>query len=142
MLTKQDLVAYFRAARRGLRPGGIFVLDAFGGPDAMIEVEESTRKPGFTYVWEQESFDPITHRMRAHITFRFPDGTQKRRAFSYDWRLWTLPELTECLELAGFRAVRFFFETIGRNGRGTGVFRETRRAEACEAFVCCIVAEP
>jgi SAM-dependent methyltransferase len=141
LVSKSDLLGYFRAARRGLREGGIFVLDAFGGPEAMIELEESTRKEGFTYVWEQEDFDPISQSLRAHITFRFPDGTQRRRAFSYDWRLWTLPELRECLELAGFARVRFFFETIGRNHRGTGVFRETLRSEACESFVCCIVAE-
>jgi SAM-dependent methyltransferase len=139
-LEKHSLVAYFAAARAGLKPHGLFVLDAFGGPEAMMELEESRRKKGFTYVWEQESFDPISHALRAHITFRFPDGSAKRRAFSYDWRLWTLPELREALEAAGFRAVRFYFETIGRNGRGNGIFRETRRAEACESFVCCIVA--
>lgn len=29
-----------------------------------------------------------------------------RRAFRYDWRLWTIPELAEMLEEAGFDSMR------------------------------------
>ncbi len=29
-----------------------------------------------------------------------------RRAFRYDWRLWTIPELAEMLEEAGFDCMR------------------------------------
>jgi hypothetical protein len=29
-----------------------------------------------------------------------------RRAFRYDWRLWTIPELAEMLEEAGFDGMR------------------------------------
>jgi hypothetical protein len=33
-------------------------------------------------------------------------------AFTYDWRLWTLPELRELLLAAGFKEVKFYFERV------------------------------
>ncbi len=38
-----------------------------------------------------------------HIDFKFEDGSVQKRAFSYDWRLWILPEIREVLAEAGFR---------------------------------------
>ncbi|HKQ59077.1 MAG TPA: class I SAM-dependent methyltransferase, partial [Candidatus Eisenbacteria bacterium] len=61
------------------------------------------RIPAFHYTWEQSSFNPVDHRLRSHIHFRLAGGRTHRRAFSYDWRMWTLPELRELLEEAGFR---------------------------------------
>jgi SAM-dependent methyltransferase len=108
------LLAYFRAARRSLAPGGLLCLDAFGGTDAMQELVETrhvpaSRGPGgehipaFRYVWEQASFNPVDHRLRCHIHFHLRDGRKLLRAFTYDWRMWTLPEIRELLAEAGFR---------------------------------------
>lgn len=100
--TRLELGAYLRRVRAALAPGGVFVLDAFGGWDAQKELVERRRiRGGATYVWEQESFDPITHHMRAAIHFEVPGRRRLSRAFRYDWRLWTLPELTELLGEAG-----------------------------------------
>lgn len=100
---RADQLAYFRAVRRSLAPGGLFVLDLFGGWLAQREATERRRiGGGVTYVWEHEAFDPITHRVRCAIHFELPDGRRLRRAFTYDWRLWTLPELSDLLEEAGF----------------------------------------
>jgi hypothetical protein len=46
-----------------------------------------------------------------HIHFKFRDGTKLERAFTYDWRFWTIAELTELLEEAGFRQVRVYWDT-------------------------------
>jgi SAM-dependent methyltransferase len=100
---RADLLAYFRAARGSLAPGGLFMLDLFGGWLAQQEVVERRRiGGGVTYAWEHESCDPITHRVRCAIHFELPGGRRLRRAFTYDWRLWTLPELSDLLEEAGF----------------------------------------
>lgn len=133
------LLAYFRAVRRALRRGGILVADLFGGPEAMKDIVETRRVGGFTYVWEQSSFDPITNRLVAHIGFRFRDGSRLRRAFSYDWRLWSLPEVRDVLAEAGFRETHVYWELTGKDGRGTGVFRRMERTTTCEAFVCSLV---
>src|SRR5262245_30844623 len=103
---RSELLEYFSRARRDLARGGIFVLDIYGGPDAMEEEEEEREiEAGFTYVWDQRRYVPATGEYEAHIHFRFEDGSEIRRAFSYDWRLWTLPEGTDVLHDAGFAHV-------------------------------------
>ena len=100
---RADLLDDLRAARRALAPGGLFMLDLFGGWLAQQEVVERRRiGGGVTYVWEHQSCDPITHRVRCAIHFELPGGRRLRRAFTYDWRLWTLPELSDLFEEAGF----------------------------------------
>jgi SAM-dependent methyltransferase len=113
--TRAELGRYLRRARRALAPGGLLVLDAFGGWDAQKELVERRRiAGGVTYVWEQEAFDPITHHIRCAIHFELPDGRRLRRAFHYDWRLWTLPELTELFEEAGLEDVEVLWDVAPR----------------------------
>ncbi|MEM8737141.1 MAG: class I SAM-dependent methyltransferase [Planctomycetota bacterium] len=100
--TPDTLLAYFRHARRCLRPGGVLVLDAFGGPGAQRLGTQDRPADGFTYHWEQRHFDPLTHRLDARIHFSFPGHGRFESAFRYDWRLWTLPELFELLRRARF----------------------------------------
>ena len=108
------LVDYFRAARRALARGGLFCLDLFGGSDAtrmLVEKRQvpASRGPGgerippFRYEWEQADFNPVDHRIVCHISFRLRDRRRMRRAFTYDWRMWTLPEIRDALAEAGFR---------------------------------------
>jgi hypothetical protein len=58
--------------------------------------------PAFTYVWEQRTFNVIDHHLVCHIHFHLRDGRKIERAFTYDWRMWTLPELRDALAEAGF----------------------------------------
>jgi SAM-dependent methyltransferase len=105
------LRAYFAAVRAALEPGGFLMLDLFGGWLAQQEVEERRRLPGGdTYVWEHGAFDPITHRFRCAIHFELRDGRRLHRAFSYDWRLWTLPELRDLLRETGFGPVEVLWD--------------------------------
>lgn len=110
---RADLLAYLRAARASLGPGGVLVLNAFGGAKAEKALVERTRKrasnapdgtmvPSFTYVWEQARFDALKRNLLAYIHFDFADAPRMRRAFVYDWRMWTLPELREAVLEAGF----------------------------------------
>ena len=122
MKTRADLVAYFRAARRGLVKDGVFLVTAFGGSDAMRTLVERRRVagrhapdglpiPAFTYVWEQVSFNPVDHAFTCAIHFEFGRGSRTiRNAFHYDWRFWTLPEIREAMAEAGFKESRVFVE--------------------------------
>jgi SAM-dependent methyltransferase len=118
---RRDLLGYVRAAREGLKPGGLLVLNVFGGTEAMETLSERSRKkgfvqddgtrvPSFTYVWEHERFNPIDHHLLCHIHYEFPDGSAMRNAFTYDWRLWTLPELRELCAEAGFASTDVYLE--------------------------------
>jgi hypothetical protein len=119
--TRAELIGYFRKTRASLRPGGMMFANAFGGTEAMEAISETRRIeatqgpdggriPSFTYVWDQTHFNPIDHHLISHIHFRFRDGTTMRRAFTYDWRLWTLPEIRDCMLDAGYRAVDVYSE--------------------------------
>jgi hypothetical protein len=68
------------------------------------------RVPPFTYVWDQASYNAVDHHIRCYIHFEFKDGTALRRAFRYDWRLWSLPELQELMREAGFADVEVYLE--------------------------------
>lgn len=138
---REDVIAYFRAARNSLGDQGILVLDVFGGPEAISEDRrEKRRVSGFTYVWDQRRFDPITHECTFHIHFRFPDGSKLKRAFTYEWRWWSIPEVREMLAEAGFRSSHVYWEgTDKHTGEGNGVFRRRRHAPGDPAWVSYVV---
>ena len=134
--TRSELKNYFATARKHIRPGGIFIMDAYGGSESFEEQEEERDLDGFIYVWDQNHYNPITGDVINHIHFRFPDGTELNKAFTYEWRLWTLPELQELLIEAGFQSVNVYWEgTIEEGdeaGEGDGEFKQTRVGEACQ----------
>jgi hypothetical protein len=126
--TRERLREYFAAVRAGLKDEGLFVLDMFGGPEAQRMGEEKTRHKGFTYVWDQARYDAITNEIVCHIHFDFPDGSRLKKAFSYEWRLWTICEVRELLAEAGFSETEAYWEGTTADGEGNGVY--TRRDSA------------
>jgi SAM-dependent methyltransferase len=139
--TRDELRAYFRAACRGLKPDGIFFLDAFGGHEAFEEMKEKTKYDDFTYIWDQARYRPITGELLCHIHFKFPDGSKLKKAFSYDWRLWTLPEIQELLKEAGFRRVTVYWEGTDEDGEGDGEFTPEEHGEADAGWIVYLTAE-
>lgn len=141
--TRALLLRYARVARASLRPGGLFVMDAWGG--SLTQKQHTDRKrigDGWTYLWEQASFDPISHHTVCHIHFEHRDGRRLAKAFTYDWRLWTLPELREVLAEAGFGPVQVLWETTDRKtNRGSGVFRRVETAPPDPSWVCYLAAQ-
>lgn len=131
---------YFESIIPYLKPDGLFFIDQFGGWEAQQVQEEERKYKGFRYVWHQAYFNPIDHAMKCHIHFRFPDGSKMEPAFSYDWRLWTLPELRELLEEAGFRHVECLWEEDGDDGLGNGVFRPRKKVRNDPSYNAYLVA--
>lgn len=138
---REQLLRYFRNAFSGLTRDGILVLDAFGGYEACREMRERTEHRGFTYVWHQARYHPVNGHLLCHIHFRFPDGSRLDQAFSYDWRLWTLPELREILLQAGFRHVTVYWEGDDGEGGGNGEFTPSTTGEADGGWIAYVVAE-
>lgn len=132
---------YFVKARQGLRDEGILILDAYGGADSMRQMEERREHDDFDYIWDQYRFDPITHSVTNHIHFEFEDGSKWRRAFTYHWRLWTLPELQDVLREAGFSEVEVYWEgTDHETGEGDGTYHKAVSAADDPAWVSYLVA--
>ncbi len=148
---RAQLKHYFKTARRGLRQDGLFVIDAYGGPGAM-RVGTQTRTvpagdplveddgPGFTYHWEQRSFDAISHLTECRIHFELGDGQRIDSAFIYRWRLWSLPELTELMLESGFKRVDVWCDRYDpKAGTSDGVYRPMRQIPAREDWVAYVV---
>jgi len=127
---RATLRAYFQLARRNLFPGGILVLDAFGGPGAQRQMIQRRRverleglqasKPqapspssSFTYLWEQRTFDAATNRIDCRIHFELPGRRKITNAFRYNWRLWSPVELCELLREAGFTQAQIWADVGG-----------------------------
>jgi len=139
--TRDDLRGYFENARKSLNPGGLLILDMFGGWEAQMEVTDKTRYEGFTYVWEQTKYDPISHMAQFQIHFNFHGGGSIKAAFEYNWRQWTIPEVRELLEEAGFKSVDIHWEGIDPDtDEGSGEFNLVTEAENCPGWIAMLVA--
>ena len=140
--TRAALKEYFRRVHKALTEDGVFFLDSFGGYEAFREMEESTEFDNFTYVWDQHNYNPVNGDITCLIHFAFPDGSKMKRAFSYNWRLWTLPELQELLTETGFRRVLVYWEgTDKKTGEGNGEYLPTKVGEADAGWICYLSAE-
>ncbi len=127
---RSTLVAYLRQVRQSLSPRGIFVATLFGGAQSVRPHLESfpiagrparrgcPATPAFEYVWEVRGFNPVQQRGDFRIHFRIPGnkkaegGEEIADAFRYDWRVWSLPELTEALREAGFQSAEVWRHTL------------------------------
>jgi cyclopropane fatty-acyl-phospholipid synthase-like methyltransferase len=139
---RPTLRRYFRRVRDALVDDGVFFLDCYGGYESSREMKERTKNDGFTYVWDQASYNPVTGAMRCYIHFHFPDGSKLNKAFTYDWRLWTLPEVREILDEAGFSRVTAWWQGWDEDEEdGNGEFEPVEDADADAAWVNYIVAE-
>lgn len=141
-MTRKQLGGYFRQVYKALAADGILFMDAFGGYDAYREIRETRKYKGFKYIWEQASYNPIDGRMRCHIHFKFPDGSKLQQAFTYEWRLWGLPELRELLEESGFSKITVYWEeTDPKTGEGSNVYSPATVGDADPGWICFLVAE-
>jgi len=147
--TRDELRNYFEKAREGIKDDGMLILDMFGGTECLDELEEETEmdEVDATYIWEHKSYNPINNDILCHIHFEFPDGSRMDEAFTYDWRLWSLQEIKELLEEAGYSKVRIFWEIFEEDDEdddeleGTGEFYEATEVENQESWQVYIVAE-
>ena len=142
--TRPEMLEYFKGVYEDLASDGLFVIDLHGGPESIQELEEETEMDdeSFTYVWDQDAINPITGEAKLHIHFRFPDGSEMKDAFTYDWRLWGLPELKDILFDAGFDSVDCYWEGTDEDGEsGNGEFTPTTEGEACLSYVAYLVAQ-
>lgn len=138
------LLRHLRASRDRLAlgnagfGGGILVCDTYSGPSAFKEASITRTHPGRTrelvrYTWEQREADALTAMVTNVLHFqveidgevvaRFPD------AFTYHWRLWSIPELREALLESGFTSTEVHQDvtdrptpiTHGRDLRESGI---------------------
>lgn len=138
---RREMRRYFRRVLNSLADDGVFFLDCFGGYDAFRVLKERTEYKKFTYEWDQADYNPVNGTMRCHINFRFPDGSRLKHAFSYEWRLWTLPEIREILAEAGFARTIVYWQGWDEDEEeGSGEFEPVETADADAGWIAYIAA--
>ncbi len=138
---RKELKKYFQNCLKSLKSQGLLILDCFGGSDCFSANEERVSHKGFVYYWDQHNFDPISHHARFYIHYKRRGERKRHKVFVYDWRLWTLPELTDLLREVGFRKTHVYWEGTDKDGEGNGRFTRRKKGEECESWVAYIVSE-
>ena len=135
------MLKYFKNIKKSLFKQGLFIIDVVGGPDCESYCEERVEYEGFDYYWDQDYFDPINNTARFYIHFKRKGEKKQKKAFSYCWRLWSIPELKDILKEAGFSKVHVYWEQSDKKGEGTGIFKKTLRGEACDTWIAYLVCQ-
>jgi SAM-dependent methyltransferase len=136
------LKKYFSNCLSSLKDDGLLVLDCFGGTQCWEPIEEETEFEDLdvSYYWDQVSFDPLSNEALFHIHFKRKGERKRRKVFTYDWRMWTVPELKDLLLEAGFAKVNMYWEGTTDEGEGDGDYKLADKGEPCESFVTYLVA--
>jgi hypothetical protein len=140
---RELLKRYFISSKKALAQDGMLILDAFGGPDYLVPHVNRRRnvEERFSYWWEIERFDAISHEIKCHLHFQRAGETRRNRVFSYDWRLWSIPEITEILRESGFKHVEYWAEGLNSNGDGNGKFKPIKSDKNCRSWITYLIAK-
>lgn len=115
---RAELVSYLARARQRLTPKGVFVCDLYAGPGAWRTGDTRVIHPPLTelprcsirYTWHQREADLVNNLVANSIDFEVLNARgvaihEILNAFTYQWRLWSIPEMRDAMEEAGFREV-------------------------------------
>lgn len=148
--TRDLLRTYFKQVRGVLKNDGLFVMDIYGGTEAVgtkleprkveaFTAADGTKVPAFKYIWDQAEYNVIDHHVVNYIHFKIPTIGKIEKAFTYDWRLWTLPELQELLIEAGFKSAEVYLHDWTKNGESDDIYRRRTRYENALGWVAYVV---
>jgi SAM-dependent methyltransferase len=151
MHERRDLVRYLKRCLKRLKRGGIFVCDTYGGASTFTvgHVQREHRLPDgrrVIYTWEQREADPITGLVTNAMHFQVDrDGDVEAvfaDAFVYHWRVWSIPELADAMEEAGFRSFDVYDKApsaVDQTGRV--YMAPVEHGESLEeSFIACVCA--
>ena len=138
---RAEMLKYFRRVKKSLFNEGLFIIDVVGGPDCEILSEEETEYDDFSYYWDQDSFNPISKTAHFYIHFKRKGEKKQKRAFSYHWRIWSIPELKDILKEAGFSSTYVYWEQSNKKGEGTGIFKKSVKGDICDTWIAYLVSK-
>jgi hypothetical protein len=138
--TRETMKRYFANVYASLGSDGIFLVDCFGGKQCADAIEDTVKHDGFNYYWDQTGFDPVTNEALFYIHFKV-GKVKHERVFTYDWRMWSIPELRDIMQEVGFKKSNVYWEGTAKDGSGNGEFTRTEVGESCDSWIAYIVAE-
>ena len=115
LLTEDDLLSFFRAAKRSLRPGGALVFDVstpWKLKNILCAGLMCEDRENITYLW-QNTWHERSKTVSLDLCFfiREADGRYRRMEEHQMQRAWDTDTLKEVLWRAGFRTVSMYSET-------------------------------
>ena len=138
-----ELLRYFRHVRRSLAPGGIFMVDGYGGWDSQQNLSETRRVKSpsgtFGYVWDQADFNPIDGLARCHIHFEFKNHKKWKRAFTYHWRIYSPAEICDALSATGFRNITVLWDV--EDDEDASDFQPATQVDNCPGWIFYVIAD-
>ncbi len=148
---RNTLRNYFQKVCSALNDEGLFVLDIYGGTESIMAKSDDVREipglttpegvkiPDFEYIWEQADYNPINHDTTCHIHFKVPGYGKIEKAFTYEWRLWTLMEIQELLKEAGFAKAEVYLHDFNDDGESDEIYRLRKTYENVQGWVAYVV---
>lgn len=135
---REVLKNYFSNVYHSINKKGLFIVDIFGGSQCQDAIEDRFKFSDFSYYWDQQTFDPISNEALFQIHFRHK-GYKYENVFTYDWRLWSIPEVKEIMVESGFTDTKIYWEGTNRKGGGNGIFKPTQKGEPCLSWIAYVV---
>jgi SAM-dependent methyltransferase len=148
---REVLRNYFKRVYKALNKEGLFVMDIYGGSESVLAKSDDVREipglttpdglviPDFDYIWEQADYNPINHDTTCYIHFKVPGYGRIEKAFTYEWRLWTLMELQEILKEAGFSKAEVYLHDFDDDGESDEIYRLRKTYENVQGWVAYVV---
>ncbi len=138
--TQEELLRYFKKVYESLAPDSVFFLEMAGGAGMYEKTKERRRyqrnkKHWYTYIWDQKSFDPINHHGEYAIHFKLPNGKTWENAFTYDWRMWTMPEVRDLLAQAGFDDSYIYWDESDSDDPDVGIYSRRTKGDNDHAWI-------
>ena len=114
LLTEEDLLSFFRAAKRAIRPGGALIFDVSTPhklKDILCAGLMCEDRPEITYLW-QNTWHERSRTVDLDLCFfiREADGRYRRTEEHQSQRAWDQETLKNLMWKAGFRGVCMYSE--------------------------------
>lgn len=137
--TRKDLIKYLKIVYNNLKRDGIFIFDVLGG-ESIQQDGKSTKKLSGDVIYEfsHTGIDPITNFLNIDITFKFKDGSKLKSCFTYKWRIWSITDLREAVEEAGFKRTTVWFPQQDDDDADVH-YEPTSTAEQRDSWNCYVV---
>lgn len=139
--SREELLRYFNDSYRRLdRDDGVFIFEIYGGPFAYMPGKDEVGFDDFTFVWQQEEVDLLSGHSKNSISFKIPDGDDMERAFTYDHRIWSFPELMDILGETDFRDTEVYLNTDFESSKEPDSYEPVDKVDvntSFEAYIVC-----
>jgi len=114
LLTKRrDLLTYFSNVYKSLDPKGIFILDFYGGSHIYEDHKYAKEKSQHFYQFSGKQMNILNNQSKCSLNYKV--NKKFIPHFSFDFRIYSIIEMREALEEAGFKKFKLHIKEINED---------------------------